>query len=56
MNGVVVGAEEEGLVTLTLHVASGQADKKAVAGFFQSLALKQEEFKVQERQPDFGSG
>jgi len=43
MNGIDARADEEGLADITLRVASGQADKKAVAIFFQSLAMKREE-------------
>ena len=38
MNGVSVKAEEDGLVKITLRVASGQASKKDIAAFFHSIA------------------
>ena len=38
MNDVEVKADEEGLVAITLKVATGQADKAMVADFFRSIA------------------
>ena len=37
MNGISVKAEEEGLVDITLRVASGQAGKKEAAVFLRSI-------------------
>lgn len=34
MNGITLQADEEGLVDLTLKVATGQADKETIAAFF----------------------
>lgn len=38
LNSIEIEAEEEGLVDLTLRVASGQAGKPEIAGFFRRLA------------------
>jgi len=38
MNGVEIEADEEGLVDLTLRVATGQAGKPDIAEFFRSHA------------------
>jgi len=38
LNGIEIEADEEGLVELTLRVASGQAGKHEVAEFFRRLA------------------
>ena len=38
MNDVVLDADEEGLAAVTLSVATGQAGKAEVAGFFRSIA------------------
>jgi death-on-curing protein len=36
MNGVEIAADEEGLVDLTLRVATGQTGKQEIADFFRS--------------------
>ncbi len=38
MNGVEIAADEEGLVDLTLRVATGMAGKQEIADFFRSRA------------------
>lgn len=38
MNGVEIEADEEGLVDLTLHVASGHAGKQEIAAFLRGSA------------------
>ena len=38
MNGVEIDADEEGLVDLTLRVATGSAGKQEIAEFFRRLA------------------
>ena len=38
LNGITLRADEEGLVDLTLRVATGQADKEAIAAFFKQRA------------------
>jgi death-on-curing protein len=40
MNDIVVDNDEEGLVTLTLAVATGKADKTNIAAFFRSIVLE----------------
>lgn len=38
INDVEIDADEDGLVAITLQVATGQADKKQIAMFFRRLA------------------
>lgn len=38
MNGVQIEGDEEGLVALTLSVATGQAGKEEIAEFFRTRA------------------
>ena len=38
LNGIEIEADEDGLVELTLRVASGQAGKAEIAGFFRRRA------------------
>ena len=52
INGMKVKAEEEGLVDITLRVASGLAGKKDAAAFLRSIACEQDEV-TRERVPDF---
>jgi len=43
MNNVTLEADEEGLVTITVATAKGEADKNAIAAFFSHLARANKE-------------
>jgi len=39
INDVIINADEDGLVDITLQTASGKGNKKAIANFFQKRAM-----------------
>ncbi len=42
MNNIEIAADEDGVIDITLRVATGQADKSEIAKFFRSIVIQSE--------------